>query len=1064
MALPLGSRQGGGPEAPALQVLTITVVFVWRWSKKAQRFGGAQLREGGLPFAQGETYSVSFRAWSSAAAILDISAADESTGFVFLFGAAVNVDAPLDSEGQTFELQFTSAANSDNAFFRFLLGAGLVPAGETLCVDDIVVSAPAVNLLSNSDFEESLPPWEIGFWNESAGSAVAENGRACLQVDNPGLADWSVQMRESDLNFVANRVYAFSADVWSSAPLSINASGVDESNGFTYHFGANFAIDAPLEGAPQTISADFVNVGGSTEQGKFRFLLGDTLVPAGETVCFDNVKLLDPEGELEEEYVPPPFPIFVNQHGYLPTLKKYATYVIHPENATPETPRTWRLYAGDAVVASGETSYSGLDAGSGDITHRIDFSDVTTVGEYQFSIVEDAGLETETEFKSQVFAIDPSLYTQFKYDALAYFYHNRSGIEIEADLVGEAWARPAGHLQDANIETFECATNPSSELCRAFDASGGWYDAGDHGKYVVNAGISVWTLMNQYERARYLGANLPQYDTGTMALPNSERVNNTPDILDEVRWELEWMLKMQVPAGLPNEGLAYHKMHSEYWTGIPTAPDQDPVKRYVQPPSTIATLNLAAAGAQCARVFKEFDANFAQQCLQQAELAYAAAKSRAFIPATNNGNGGGTYGDDNPSDEFYWAASELFLATGASQYAADMESATGLHLSLEAVAYGQSIIGWPTTHGLGLMSLATVGLAFNAPEAWVKQSRAALVNVANLYVAFTESQAYGLPMWSDQVYWGSNSNVANNMIVLGLARDFTCDEQYSDAMQSNMSYLLGRNPLGQSYVSGYGDLSMENPHHRFWAGSVDNNFPLPPAGVLAGGPNGLLQDPIIAARLQGCSPLKCYLDHIESYSTNEITINWNAPLAWAAAYLDEIGSAEQYQASRQRCLYRNQHFTSFEEAERSWSMEGNAEIELTNESSDGAVSLSISGCGYMPLVSPSFSTQEFDIIGDQLSFDIKLPTLQTNPDWLGDAQMLISFEDSNVFNTWLGIDFMDENALEAWSTLHFAVPQAVQQNFQTNQKASVTIALNSENCEAPMLIDNLRFTGNTRER
>ncbi|MBX2859502.1 MAG: glycoside hydrolase family 9 protein [Cellvibrionaceae bacterium] len=1024
---------------------------------------GAQLRQGGLQFAQDETYSVSFRAWSTAPVTLDVSATDENGGFVFLFGSVVNIDAPLAGDGELIELQYTASADSDNALFRFLLGAGLVPAGETLCVDDVVVDAPAVNLISNPDFSESIAPWELGFWNESAGSAVVENGRACVQVDNPGLADWSVQMRESDLRFAAGREYAFSADVWSSTALTINASGVDESDGFTYHFGENFAIDAPLDGAPQTITANFVNGGGDTEQGKFRFLLGDTLVPAGETVCFDNVELLDPEGETEDS-VPLPLPIVVNQHGYLPKLQKHATYVLGSSYASPETPRSWQLFSGETKVASGQTVYSGVDVGSGDITHLINFSEVSAVGEFQFRIVEDAGLESEAVFNSETFSIDPGLYGQFKYDALAYFYHNRSGIAIEADLVGEAWARPAGHLQDASVETFACVADPNSELCRVLDVSGGWYDAGDHGKYVVNAGISVWTLMNQYERSRYLGGNLTEYGDGSMALPASEIDNGIPDILDEVRWELDWMMKMQVPAGSPNGGLVYHKMHSEFWTGIPTAPDQDPVTRYVQPPSTTATLNLAASGAQCYRVFREFDADFAQRCLQQAQLAYAAAKSNAFIPATDNGNGGGTYADSNPGDEFYWAASELFLATGADNYAVDMASASELHLSLETVAYGQSMMGWPTTHGLGIISMATVGRAFNAPESWVETSRQALIAVADLYLDKTRTQAFGLPMGSEQLYWGSNSNVANNMIVLGLARDFTCNEDYANAMQSSMSYLLGRNPLGQSYVSGYGSLSMENPHHRFWAGSVDDNFPLPPPGVLAGGPNGLLQDPIIAARLQGCTPMKCYLDHIESYSSNEVTINWNAPLAWAAAYLDELGDAPQYRVGYQRCLNRNRHFSSFEDPERKWSMGGSAAIDVVAESSDGDSGLSISGCAYMPLSSPSFNTSEFDIVGDQLAVDIKLPALQANPSWLGDAQILISFEDAGVFNAWLGIDFMDENALENWSTLRFSVSPAILEHFEKDQNATMTLALNSENCEAPMLIDNVRFSGNTKER
>ena len=103
-----------------------------------------------------------------------------------------------------------------------------------------------------------------------------------------------------------------------------------------------------------------------------------------------------------------------------------------------------------------------------------------------------------------------------------------------------------------------------------------------------------------------------------------------------------------------------------------------------------------------------------------------------------------------------------------------------------------------------------------------------------------------------------------------------------------MNYVLGRNPLDKSYVSGYGERPLQNPHHRFWAHQANATFPSPPPGVLSGGPNSGLQDPYVqAAGLAGCAPQKCYVDNIEAWSANEEAINWNAPLAWVAAFLDE---------------------------------------------------------------------------------------------------------------------------------------------------------------------------------
>ena len=123
---------------------------------------------------------------------------------------------------------------------------------------------------------------------------------------------------------------------------------------------------------------------------------------------------------------------------------------------------------------------------------------------------------------------------------------------------------------------------------------------------------------------------------------------------------------------------------------------------------------------------------------------------------------------------------------------------------------------------------------------------------------------------------------------MALAADITGDAKYVNAVAEGMNYILGRNPLDKSYVTGYGERPLENPHHRFWAHQANAKFPSPPAGVVSGGPNSGLQDPYVqAAGLAGCAPQKCFVDNIEAWSANEMAINWNAPLAWVAAFLDE---------------------------------------------------------------------------------------------------------------------------------------------------------------------------------
>jgi endoglucanase len=124
-------------------------------------------------------------------------------------------------------------------------------------------------------------------------------------------------------------------------------------------------------------------------------------------------------------------------------------------------------------------------------------------------------------------------------------------------------------------------------------------------------------------------------------------------------------------------------------------------------------------------------------------------------------------------------------------------------------------------------------------------------------------------------------------MILAIAGDLTGRAAYRSAALESLDYLLGRNAINQSYVTGYGERASHNQHHRFWAHSLNPALPSPYPGSLAGGPNSHLQDPVAQRNLPGCAPAKCYLDEIGSYSTNEVAINWNSALAWLTAYADE---------------------------------------------------------------------------------------------------------------------------------------------------------------------------------
>jgi endoglucanase len=191
---------------------------------------------------------------------------------------------------------------------------------------------------------------------------------------------------------------------------------------------------------------------------------------------------------------------------------------------------------------------------------------------------------------------------------------------------------------------------------------------------------------------------------------------------------------------------------------------------------------------------------------------------------------------------------------------------------------------------------ATLSLALAAPAGSPARERAqaSVVQAADRLLALRSRQGFAIafaPGPGDSVPWGSNSYVVNNALLLATAYDLRRDSRYLAGALSALDYVLGENPLDQSYVTGYGARPVRHPHHRFFAHSRRADLPEVPRGFLAGGPNSGLQDPVARAQLSGCAPLGCFLDDLDSYSTNEVAINWNAPLAWLASFADDWAHA-----------------------------------------------------------------------------------------------------------------------------------------------------------------------------
>lgn len=774
------------------------------------------------------------------------------------------------------------------------------------------LTANAGQQLGQTNFDSGVGlPWHIV---ESAPGEMdfeIDNGVYKTTIINPGGASnggedrWDCQFRHRGLKIVAGHQYEVKYEITASnSGKYYTKIGNLDGDVEIWHnmstgegdFGANWDPMPINANETKKVSLTFT-ASQSLEVAEWSFHLGGDgqytpggCFPAGTVITFDNMSLIDltsDENDYMNAFKWERAEVLTNQVGYFTDRAKRATLICSDKDGVDFDVKD----ADGNTVYSGTSEYFGKDDDSGDTVHVIDFSDLNEEGTFT--------IEAENGAKSREFPIgDSSVYSELLYDSLNYFYQNRSGIEIDSKYItsgdADALARAAGHTKDmAEIEHTWGYSGSSGSI----DVTGGWYDAGDHGKYVVNGGLSLWLMQNQYETAKTFGYE-DVYADGTMNIP--ENSNGAPDLLDEARWEMEWMLKMMVADG-QYEGMAYHKAHDEKWTALGIAPADDEMKRIVKPPTTAATLNLAACAAQSARLWKGIDDEFADECLKAAKKAYEAAKKnpKMFAPLDES-IGGGAYGDDNVEDEFYWAASELFITTGDSSYHDDMKSSKAFLKCPTTMDGGESVgangsFDWGHTTALGTFSIALNKDAVDSSD--YETAVENITKASDAFLKLESEQGYGLPYASSQIsyedkdkgyIWGSNSVVADNSVVLAYAYLLSNDEKYINGALGGMDYLLGRNAMDYSYVTGYGTHAVENPHHRYWAGQIDESFPKAPKGVMSGGPNSGMQDPWVQGsgwKKGEISPQKCYLDHIEAWSVNECTINWNASLAWLTGFI-----------------------------------------------------------------------------------------------------------------------------------------------------------------------------------
>ena len=555
-------------------------------------------------------------------------------------------------------------------------------------------------------------------------------------------------------------------------------------------------------------------------------------------------------------------PIRLNQVGFAPNQEKTATIVL--DDKSPYTNVFISNENGDTVW-TGNPSPVTHNPVSGKPCQIVDFSELSEPGEYT--------LYAENEFSifNFHFSIRPRPYKELTRSALRAYYHQRASMATE-EPYAEGYARPAGHPDDHVLVHASAATSERPEGT-VISSPGGWYDAGDYNKYIVNSGFTMGVWLMAYEM------NKEYFDTLNLNIPKE----GMPDMLSEALYNIRWMLTMQ-----DTDGGVYHKLTTPNFEKF-IRPDQCRQPRYVVMKTTAATLDFAATMAMAARVYAEFDLDFSAQAKEAAVRAYAwafehpavyydqPAMNEEFKPEITTG----AYDDFDVNDEFYWAATELYLLTGDENYKSQIIN----HKSQIGSDYIPAV--WGNVAELAYLDLLMHQNTISSlSEA---SSLASLINHLSPFIDEVEISAFRSPYGNREsdFFWGCNSEgCCWRGIECLYAYRLTGDEQYRINAQRCLNYILGQNATGYCYVTGFGSHPTSHPHHRLSYSHPKGTLP----GFLAGGPNPARQD----AQTDGVKYPKdvpadeSYLDYQPSYASNEVTINWNVTLFALSAGLDAL--------------------------------------------------------------------------------------------------------------------------------------------------------------------------------
>ncbi|SFR67789.1 glycoside hydrolase family 9 protein, partial [Anaeromicropila populeti] len=553
-------------------------------------------------------------------------------------------------------------------------------------------------------------------------------------------------------------------------------------------------------------------------------------------VWLNQIKLTSPDKEKA-------FPaIKLNQVGFLESSEKYA-YVSGFEDelkAAVGTSFQVKKVSDNTVVYSGELELvKDYDADSGEKVLKAVFTDLKQPGNYYITVSAD-GIDKSPEFK-----IGNDIFKPLLTDAARYFYYQRAGIELTQQYC------PDYPRADKTPQDEAAVFDSNSGVTR--DVSKGWYDAGDLGKYVSTGSGTLINLFWSYEMFTEV------YADNQFNIPESG--NGIPDILDESRWEIEWILKMQDVTS----GGFYARVQSDDDGNITKRIIKDKEGDTTNIRPTEDTALAAAALAHASIIYAKYDQAFALQCLNAAKSAWAYLEQNPNNIKSPNG----PYNTDNDLASRLLAAASLYRATGEEKY----NNYFVTNYSKGKDIYENASGDWVGNWNLAFFSYMKADNRNSDAEEWFNTEFTIWVN--NKIDRYINS-SWGTAIVNGNYYWGSNNQIIGMCMeaLIGSKLLGTNTETINNMAISSLNWILGANPLRKSFVSGYGEDCIKTVFATF---NSDGKQGIA-KGFMPLGPN----------RYQGAGlsifPAKCYLDSADEWSTNEHAVGSNSTLVFMAAF------------------------------------------------------------------------------------------------------------------------------------------------------------------------------------